>query len=71
MTDLQTIFYIVAIVYMCLMFLITVGVLIAALVIKSKITKLQRKVDAKVATVKSVSNKALKAFYVVRYFAKR
>lgn len=71
MPTLQTAFYIVAICYMCIMFLALVAVVIAALVIKSKITKMQRKVNDKVDTAKDISRKAMKAFYAVRYFAKR
>lgn len=67
----QTDFYLAAIVFMGIITLLLIGLMITALVIKSKISKMQRKINEKVDTAKDLSHKAMKAFYALRYFVKR
>lgn len=68
--ELETAFYIIAIVYMGLMFILCIALLVVALIIKSKINKIQRMVDYRVDQVKSVGDKAIIVLDTLRYFIK-
>jgi hypothetical protein len=68
--DLQDTFYTVAIIYMGLMILLLVGLVIVALVIKSKINKMQRAIEAKVEQAKNIAGKASMGANLFRYFFK-
>jgi hypothetical protein len=69
--ELETAFYIVAIVYMGLMFILFIALLAAVLVIKAKINKLHDSVDAKINLAKSVAGKGLIGLNTLRYFIKK
>lgn len=71
MSDLQTTFYIVGIIYMGVMLLLFVALLAAVLVIKAKINAVHRMIDEKVTKVKNMSDKAMKIFNTARFFVKR
>lgn len=71
MPDLQTAFYIIAIVYMGVMFIMMIVLLIIALVIKSKIDAARRTVDHKVAQAKAAARKATFFFKTFKYFVRR
>ena len=56
MSDLQTAFYIIGIIYMSLMFLLAVTIVVALLVIKSKINRMQRIVNARIHAVRDTAD---------------
>jgi Na+/H+-dicarboxylate symporter len=68
--DLENAFYIVALVYMGLMFVLFIVLLAAVLVIKSKINKLHDAIDEKVALARSIATKASIGINTVRHFVK-
>lgn len=57
MPDLQTAFYIIAIIFMTLALLLTVILVIALLVIKKKITALHDAVESKLHTLSVIADK--------------
>ena len=57
MTGLEQTFYIMAIVYMSLMFIVLIAILAAVLVIKKKITKIHDKIDEKIHSVTSIAER--------------
>jgi hypothetical protein len=71
MSDLQTTFYIVGIVYMAIMLLLLVAILAAVLVIKTKINHVHQMIDEKVDAVKNVTTKLATVFGTARHFVKR
>ena len=58
MTGLEQTFDIMAIIFMSLMFLLLVGILVAVLVIKKKITKIHDEVESKLHTVTSIAERS-------------
>jgi hypothetical protein len=71
MTGLQEAFYIIAIVYMGVSFLIILVVLAALLVIRHKIVSLERMVRDKIDAVTSMGARAGEVISTVKKFAKR
>jgi hypothetical protein len=71
MTDLQTAFYIVGIIFMGVMLLLVFGILAAVLVIKTKINHMHQMVNEKVNAVKDATAKLTAIFGTVRHFVKR
>lgn len=57
MTGLETTFYIMAIVFMSLLFLMVVALLSAVLVIRSKINKIHDNIENKLNTITSLAEK--------------
>jgi hypothetical protein len=68
--DLQTAFYIVGIVYMGLMLILFIALLIAVLVIKSKIDKVHDTITTRINQAKSIGLKANILMRTIRHFAK-
>lgn len=71
MSDLETAFYIVALVYMGLMFILFIALLVAVMVIKSKIDAAHRRIEEKIDQAKSFAHKANLAAKTIRYFVKQ
>jgi hypothetical protein len=65
--ELQNAFYIIAIIYMAFMFVVTWVVIIAALVVRSKIARVQRVARARARAAKDVSEAVLGFFRAARY----
>lgn len=57
MSGLQEAFYIIAIVFMGVMFIILVALVAAVFVIRNKVNKIQRAIEDKVNTVTSIAEK--------------
>lgn len=57
MTDLQTAFYIMAIVFMSVMFLILIGILAAVLVIRAKVNAIHARIEEKIEQVAGLAEK--------------
>lgn len=55
MSDLQTAFYIIGIIYMSIMFLIMIALLVVALMIRSKINHIQRMVNKRINAVRDTA----------------
>jgi ABC-type bacteriocin/lantibiotic exporter with double-glycine peptidase domain len=55
MSDLQTAFYIIGIIYMSIMFLIMVTLLIVALMIRAKINHMQRMINKRINAVRDTA----------------
>jgi hypothetical protein len=68
--ELQTAFYIIGIIFMSLMTLIIIAILIAVLVIKSKIDHLHAMVNEKVDQAKSVVGKVSMGLDMLRRLVK-
>jgi hypothetical protein len=68
---LQTVFYVVGIVYMVVGLIVLLGILSAVLVIKAKINKVHDAVDQKINQVKNVSAQASLILSTIRRFVKR
>lgn len=71
MTSLETAFYIVALIYMALMFALFIALLVAVLVIKKKINNVHDMVEQKVNQVMAVADKASVAVKTVKNFVKK
>ena len=71
MTGLETTFYIVALVYMGLMFLIMIALLVAILAIRAKIHALQEKITDTVATATRFMSGLSPLLTLVRRFTHR
>ena len=71
MTGLQTTFYIVALVYMGLMFILFIALLVAVIAIRKKIEAVHDMVDEKVAQVRAVADKASVVMKTARNFVKK
>lgn len=69
--ELETAFYIVALVYMGLMFVMFIALLAAVLVIKAKIDRLHAVVDEKVELAKSVVTKTAAGFGALSHFLRK
>ncbi len=65
-TDLQTVFYVMGIVYMSLMFLLFIALLVTVLVIKSKISRAIDDVEKKFQKVESFAEKAKTGAHLIR-----
>lgn len=65
--ELETVFYIIAIVFMVLMFILILLLVTAALIIRAKINKLQDKAGQ----AKSMAMKAMVGLNTLRYFIKK
>jgi cell division protein FtsL len=57
MTGLQEAFYIIAIVFMAVMFILIIALVASVLVIRSKVNKIQRTIEEKVHTVTTIAEK--------------
>jgi len=57
MSDLQTTFYVMAIVFMSVMFLILLGILAAVLVIRAKVNAIHARVEEKIEQVTMFAEK--------------
>jgi hypothetical protein len=68
--ELETTFYIMAIVYMSLMFILFIALLIAVFVIKAKIDRLHAMVEERVDQAKSIATKATVGWKTLKYFIK-
>jgi len=66
MTGLEQTFYIMAIVYMGIMFLITLALVIAIFAIKAKVNAIHKKIDEKLAPVKAVVEAGEKVMEVAK-----
>jgi hypothetical protein len=60
--DLETAFYIIGIVFMSVMLLLVITLLVAVLVIRSKITAINRHIEEKVEFVSNLFDKGGKVF---------
>lgn len=69
--NLETVFYVVALIYMGLMFVLFIALLSAVMVIKAKINRLHTVVDDKVELAKSTVTKAVAGFSALRYFLRK
>lgn len=69
--ELETAFYIAALVYMGIMFILFIALLIAVFVIKAKINRLHAMVDEKVELAKTTITKASAGFSALKYFLKK
>lgn len=69
--ELETAFYIIAIAYMCLMFVLFIALLVAVLVIKAKINRLHSMVDERIDQAKSIAGKATLGLKTLKYFFKK
>lgn len=58
MTGLQEAFYIIAIVFMGVMFILIIALVAAVFVIRSKVNKIQRTIEDKVHTVTTIAEKS-------------
>ena len=54
MTGLEQAFYIMAIVYMGIMFLVTIGIVIAIFAIKAKINAIHRQIEDKIHAITAI-----------------
>lgn len=57
MSDLQTAYYIIAIIFMSVMFLILIGVLAAVLVIRAKVNAIHARIEEKIEQVTGLAEK--------------
>jgi len=57
MTDLQTTFYIMAIIFMGIMFLILLGILAAVLVIRAKVNAIHARIEEKIEQITGFAEK--------------
>lgn len=70
MSDLQTAYYIVALVFMGVMFGLIIALLVVALKIKAMVNKVHDKIDHKVDQARHLSDKASVLLNTIRYFVK-
>jgi uncharacterized protein YoxC len=68
MSDLQTAFYIIGIIYMSLMFLLAIAAVVALFVIKSKINHVQRMVDKRMQVVRDIADRISTILRTAKYF---
>jgi hypothetical protein len=66
MSDLQTAFYIIGIIYMSVMFLIMIALLVVALMIRSKINHMQRMIMKRVYAVRDTADHLASIIRAVR-----
>jgi sulfite exporter TauE/SafE len=66
--ELQTAFYVIAIIYMSLMLIIFAVLLAAVLVIKTKVNRVHDSIESRVNRVKSVTRKTAIGAKALRYF---
>jgi cell division protein FtsL len=57
MTGLEEAFYIIAIVFMSVMFVLVIALVVAVFVIRAKINKIHHMIDSKVNTITSLAEK--------------
>ncbi|MDL2341574.1 MAG: hypothetical protein QFB87_00650 [Patescibacteria group bacterium] len=57
MSDLQTTFYVIGIIYMSLALLLTIAIVFALLVIKKKVTALHDTIEAKLHMLTTIADK--------------
>ena len=57
MSDLQTAYYIIAIVFMSVMFLLLIGLLVAVLVIRAKVNAIHARIEEKLGQVAGLAEK--------------
>lgn len=57
MTDLQTAYYIIAIVFMSVMFLILIGLFVSVLVIRAKVNAIHARIEEKIEQVAGLAEK--------------
>lgn len=57
MTGLQEVFYIIAIVFMGVIFIILIALVTAVFVIRNKVNKIQRAIEDKINTVTTIAEK--------------
>ena len=69
--ELETLFYITAIVYMSLMLVLFVALFAAVLVVKARINRLHRMLDSKIGQAKSIAGKATIGVNALRYFVRK
>jgi hypothetical protein len=68
---LQTAFYIIGIIFMTVMLLLTIGILVALWVIKSKINRMHQAIDQKLATAQDAIHKGTAIFRILRIIFSR
>jgi cell division protein FtsL len=71
MTGLEQAFYIMAIVYMAIMFVLMIAVVIAVFVIKAKIHQIQRQLEEKLAFITTTMQLGSKVAGIVKETAKK
>lgn len=64
--DLQTAFYIISIIYMCLMIILFIVIASAVLIIKAKIDKVDNMIDYRVTQVKTFTNKVSYGIHFIK-----
>jgi Na+-transporting methylmalonyl-CoA/oxaloacetate decarboxylase gamma subunit len=57
MTGLQEAFYIIAIVFMGVIFIILIALVVAVFVIRSKVVRIERAIEAKINTVTTIAER--------------
>ena len=57
MTDLETAFYIMGIVFMSIMLVLVIALVVAVFVIRSKIVKMQRQIEERIDAVTDIAGK--------------
>jgi len=58
MPGLQEAFYIIAIVFMGVMFVLIISVVVAVFVIRNKVVRIERAIEAKINTVTTIAEKS-------------
>jgi Na+-transporting methylmalonyl-CoA/oxaloacetate decarboxylase gamma subunit len=71
MTDLQTVFYIIGIVFMSLMLLIMIVIGIAVLVIRAKIAAIHKQVEERLAVVSEWTDKGEAVLGAIKKVARK
>lgn len=69
--ELETAFYIIAIVFMSLMLILIAALLVVVLVIRAKINRFQNMLEDRVDQAKSAAGKAAIGLKTLRYFIKK
>ncbi|MBW3568558.1 hypothetical protein KY385_00300 [Candidatus Parcubacteria bacterium] len=69
--DLETVYYIIAIVFMALMLTLIFLLVAAALVIRAKINRLHSMLDDKAGQAKAMAVRAMIGLNTLRYFIKK
>lgn len=54
--ELQTAFYIIGIIFMSLMLILTIGIVAALLVVRSKINAIHRQIEDKLSIITNIAN---------------
>lgn len=54
--DLQTAFYIIGIIFMSLMLLLTIGIIVAIMVLRAKINAIHRQIDEKLSIFTNIAH---------------